>query len=221
MPHAHTHTSPSLSSSAGSDADSGANSGADSGTPEGGEGDALVTVGSLQRSLKARMDSQRTPAARVADKLTYISGSMTFLIVNFVWFFVWMVVNLGVIPGVPVFDPFPFGLLTMIVSLEAIGLAIVVLISQNRAAAIAELREEMTLTIGEITERELTKLMALTTRILEEQGVDLSEDEELHDMLQNTDTEEIIEELKEDIGGDLAAQKSASVVAEPDDKEAL
>jgi uncharacterized membrane protein len=133
---------------------------------------------------------------------------MAFLVFNCIWFFVWIVINLGLIPSIPVFDPFPFGLMTMIVSLEAIILAIVVLISQNRAATIAELRAEMNLAIDELTERELTKLLALTKAILEHHGIDVGEDHELKGMIEVTDTEQIIEELSEEIGGDLSTSDS-------------
>lgn len=174
----------------------------------------MVTMGSLQQSLKARADAKRSAVARLADRLTALFGSMPFLIVNVVWFAIWIPVNLGWVPGVSPFDPFPFGLLTMIVSLEAIVLAIIVLISQNRAAALAELREEVTLTVGEITERELTKVLALTTRILEAQGIDLSQDDELRNMLLNTNTEEIVEEMEEEIGGHAKKPHPAASNAE-------
>jgi uncharacterized membrane protein len=152
-----------------------------------------------QHSLKARANAQRSFAARLADQLTIVFGSMTFLLVNAVWFAVWIVINLGWIPGVPAFDPFPFGLLTMIVSLEAIILAIIVLISQNRAARIAELREEVALQVEEISEQEVTKLLELMVQLLEKQGVDVSQDNELRAMLQPTDTEKLTEELEKEV----------------------
>lgn len=159
----------------------------------------IITIAALKQSLKARANAQRGFAARLADRMTLIFGSMMFLTVNCIWFAVWMVINLGWIPGVPAFDPFPFGLLTMIVSLEAIILAIVVLISQNRAARIAELREEVSLQVGEISEQEVTKVLELVVRLLEKQGVDLSHDWELRTMLQPTDTDKLTEELEKEV----------------------
>jgi uncharacterized membrane protein len=71
---------------------------------------------------------QASWSLRLADTITAISGSMVFVAVHVAWFATWIAVNLiG-----PRFDPFPFGLLTMIVSLEAIFLSTFVLISQNR-----------------------------------------------------------------------------------------
>ncbi len=124
---------------------------------------------------------------------------MPFLVVNCLWFVVWIVVNLGLIPSLPVFDPFPFGLLTMIVSLEAIILAIIVLISQNRAARIADLREEVALQVEEISEHEITKLLELMVKLLQKQGIDISQDEELREMLEPTDTEKLTQVLEEEV----------------------
>jgi len=156
------------------------------------------TIASVQRSLKARSDAKRGLDARLADQMTAGFGSMPFLVVNCLWFVVWIVINLNLIPGLLAFDPFPFGLLTMIVSLEAIFLAIVVLISQNRAAQIAELREELALHVEEISEQEITKLLELVVQLLEKQGVDLSKDQELRTMLEATDIEKLTQRIEKE-----------------------
>jgi uncharacterized membrane protein len=153
----------------------------------------------LVQSFKVRTDAKRTMWEKFADQLTQRSGSMTFFILNFAWFAIWIAINTGLVPGVPIFDPFPFGLLTMIVSLEAIGLAIVVLISQNRAAQIADLREEIDLRMDMIAEEEITKLLSIVVKIAEKQGIDLSQDEELKEMLEPTNTEEIEKLLEAEI----------------------
>jgi uncharacterized membrane protein len=153
----------------------------------------------LVQSFKARTDAKRTVYEKFADQLTQRSGSMTFFVLNMIWFVTWILINTGLIPGIAVFDPFPFGLLTMIVSLEAIGLAIVVLISQNRAAQIADLREEIDLRMDMIAEEEITKLLSIVVRIAEKQGIDLSQDHDLRDMLEPTNTEEIEQQLENEI----------------------
>lgn len=153
------------------------------------------------RSLKEKQDKKRSYAEKLADFMTALFGSMGFLIINAVWFAIWIVINLNLIPGITPFDPFPFGLLTMIVSLEAIALAIVVLISQNRSSKIADLREEVDLQIDMLTERELTKLMHLVCAIAEKQGIDLSQDQELQSMLQPTSMSRIEHALEEQVIG--------------------
>ncbi len=152
-----------------------------------------------RRSLKGRADAKRTFAEIVADKLTLVFGSMIFLVINVVWFVVWIIINVGLIPSIKPFDPFPFGFLTMVVSLEAIALAIIVLISQNRAAKIADLREEVDLHIDMMAEAELTKLLQLVTKLAEKQGINLSGDSELQEMLEPSDTEQLQQALEDDI----------------------
>ena len=90
----------------------------------------------LARRIRRRQD-------RIADGMTAFSGSMAFVYVHVAWFFLWLLINLGVLSSALVFDPFPFGLLTLIVSLEAIFLSTFVLISQNRQAARADIRSEL------------------------------------------------------------------------------
>jgi len=154
-------------------------------------------------SLKSKADAQRTLADRIADRITYLMGSMPFLIANLIWFVVWITINLGLIPGVEPFEPFPFGLLTMIVSLEAIVLAIAVLISQNRAGKIADLREEIDLQVNILAERELTKVIEMMVLLLKQQGIDVPDNGDLDGMLKPTDVEgleQIIEEQINDKG---------------------
>ena len=108
------------------------------------------------KSFKAKMNSRRSASDKVADFLTASFGTVFFLITNACFFAVWIIWNTGLLPFLPVVDPFPFGLLTMVVSLEAIFLAIIVLISQNRASKVAELSEEMELYVNLYSENEIT-----------------------------------------------------------------
>lgn len=151
------------------------------------------------RSFKAKMNDNRTPAQHVADFLTDKSGSMLFLLGNVLWFSIWIIINTGFISSIPPFDPFPFGLLTMIVSLEAIILAIIVLISQNRGTEIDDLREEIDLQVNIITEQELTKLMEMMTLLLAKNGVDVSTDTTVQEMLKQVNVEKIEESLEKEI----------------------
>ena len=156
----------------------------------------LHTKKHIVRSLKAKIDANRGPAERIADFLTAHFGSMTFLTINMLSFFSWVGLNMGIIPGIVPFDPFPFGLLTMAVSLEAIFLAVVVLISQNRTARIDDLREEIALQIDAIAEEEITKMIQLQMLLLKKNGIDVSKDPQLQQMTQPTDPA-VIEKLLE------------------------
>ncbi|MDQ5922873.1 MAG: hypothetical protein QG644_581, partial [Patescibacteria group bacterium] len=95
--------------------------------------------------------------------------------------------------------PFPFNLLTMIVSLEAIILSVFVLISQNRSSKVGELREETHLQLNLISEREVTKLIKMTALLLDKHGVDLSKDPELQKMIRPVSEEDIERRLEKEI----------------------
>lgn len=151
------------------------------------------------KSFKAKADAKRSVTEKFADLLTAKFGTVTFLVLNFVWFSVWIAINTGHFFGVSQFDPFPFGLLTMIVSLEAIGLAIIVLISQNREARISELREEIELQLNTAAETEVTKLISLMALLLEKQGVKLDDDPELKKMLKPIDSAELVRQLEDEL----------------------
>lgn len=151
------------------------------------------------KSLKAEADQKRKPSEKLADFFCAVFGNVSFLIVNVMWFALWILANQNLIPGIPAFDPYPFGLLTMIVSLEAIVLAIVVLISQNRSARVDDLREEVDLQVDMITETELTKLMQMVNELLKKNGIDTSRDHELQEMLQPTNLQKIKKILEREV----------------------
>jgi uncharacterized membrane protein len=79
---------------------------------------------------------------RAADQITAFAGSLNFVYLHSVWFGIWIALNVGLIGGAT-FDKFPFGLLTMIVSLEAIFLSTFVMVSQNRQSARADIRSQL------------------------------------------------------------------------------
>ena len=95
---------------------------------------AFLSGARPQKTPNEEAEGQITRVQRVADGLAEFSGTIPFLLLHALWFLVWVSINLGWAPGMAPFDPFPFGLLTMIVSLEAIFLSCFVLISQNRQA---------------------------------------------------------------------------------------
>jgi uncharacterized membrane protein len=96
---------------------------------------------------------------------------------------------------IPIFDPFPFGLLTMIVSLEAIFLATFVLISQNRISAEADRRADLDLQIGLLTEHELTHALKMLDAIQHKLGIDSLQDTELPDLEEEVHPEDVLQEI--------------------------
>jgi len=150
-------------------------------------------------ALKTAHFADRTLIERIADGLIRVASAPPFLVAHLLWFTVWITWNTGLL-GLPVLDPFPFGLLTMIVSLEAIFLAIFLLIGQSREAAIAELREELTFQISLRVEAEVTKNLQLVAGLYTRLGFRFSEDDELREMLQALDHESMERDLMDQIG---------------------
>lgn len=149
-------------------------------------------------ALKAAHAADRNLVERFADALIRIASSTPILLLHLAWFGLWVLWNTGVL-GLRQFDPYPFGLLTMIVSLEAIFLSIFVLIGQKREAAIAELREELTLQVNLRMEAEVTKTLQLVAGLYTRLGYQVADDEELREMLKTLNPEAIEQELKQQI----------------------
>ena len=151
-----------------------------------------------RQSLAAQHAEQRSRIERVADALTRAAASTPFLVFHVVWFVAWVLANTGVF-GTRAFDPFPFGLLTLIVSLEAIFLSIFVLMAQSRESTVAELREEVSLQVVLRMEEEVTKTLQLVAGLYTRLGQQVSDDPELREMLGPLDSDRIERDLIEQI----------------------
>jgi uncharacterized membrane protein len=149
-------------------------------------------------AIKAQYAAHRSPLERFVDGLNLVAGSTGFLVAHVLWFAVWILWNSRLL-GLPPFDPYPFGLLTMVVSLEAIFLSIFVLMAQRRESEIAELREELGLQVSLRVEQEVTKTLQLVAGLYTRMGHRVSDDPELHHMLQPLDVKGIERDLLEQI----------------------
>src|SRR3954471_10322328 len=110
------------------------------------------------RNVNVAAEDKRTAVQKVADWIADFSGSIPFLFLHLLFFAVWILLNLPGIPGAPMFDPFPYGLLTMVVSLEAIILSVFVLLSQNRQAAKERIRGDIEYEVNIKAEMEVAHL---------------------------------------------------------------
>lgn len=95
------------------------------------------------RNVNDEIPTASTLGERLSDLLTAVAGDIRFVYFSVLFFATWIVLNANIIPGFPAFDPNPYGLLTMIVSLEAIFLSLFVLISQNRQTARDKVRNDI------------------------------------------------------------------------------
>jgi uncharacterized membrane protein len=126
----------------------------------------IAAISEMQR----KDDATRKPQERVSDSITQFAGSTVFVLIHVVWFGLWILLNVNLIslPYVSEFDPFPFGLLTMIVSLEAIFLSTFVLISQNRMSALSEKRAELDLQVNMLAEQKAAKTLELLEHVAQQ-----------------------------------------------------
>ena len=149
-------------------------------------------------SIEARSLRSRTRAVYLVDYLISITGTPLFLIINILLFGLWIMANTGLFDFVKIFDPYPFGMLTMMVSLEAIILSILVLISQNRTSTIDTIREEVQMRLNIISEQEVTKVLELLIKVAHKVGVD-PQDPELVRMLRKINTQDLETDILSEI----------------------
>jgi uncharacterized membrane protein len=150
----------------------------------------------------------------IADWLTNLASTTGFFVFHVLGFSIWLLWNSPIF-GLPQFDPFPYGLLTMIVSLEAIFLSIFVLMSQSRESKIGELREELTLQVNLRIEEEVTKTLHLVAGLYTRMGHTLGNDPDLREMLLPLDPKKMEQEVTEQIQDAIPRLKFGSKVVKP------
>lgn len=153
-------------------------------------------------AIKARHAANRSPMEVVADRMIGVASSTPFLVLHAFLFGGWVYWNLP-ISGLPRFDPYPFGMLTMVVSLEAIFLSIFVLMTQSRESRIGELREELTLQVNLRIEEEITKTLHLVAGLYARLNLALADDPELRAMLEPLDPKRIEQDLADQISASM------------------
>jgi uncharacterized membrane protein len=156
---------------------------------------------SAQRNIEtvAKLEEEflrdRSVADRVADAVGRFSGSLAFVVLHALIYAGWIIVNLGLVPGIRRFDPYPFMLLSMVVSLEAIFLSTFVLMKQNRMSRRAEQREHLDLQVNLLAEREMTLVLQILKRISRRLGINLTT-EDLEELSEETSVEALADQLK-------------------------
>lgn len=140
-------------------------------------------------ALVAKREREQVEAPRgerIAAAITRFTGSMTFVYLHVAIYGAWILVNVGLVPGLSPFDP-SFVILASEASVEAIFLSTFVLISQNRMTVAADRRADLDLHINLLTEHELTRLAALVARVADRLGVDSKEDPEFEEVTEDVD----------------------------------
>jgi uncharacterized membrane protein len=166
------------------------------------ENQAGAACGTIRRNidtiakLEESFDRGRTWHERIADAIGGFSGSLSFIVLHAMVYGLWIVINLGWIRGIPRFDPYPFMLLNVVVSLEAIFLSTFVLIKQNRMSQRADHRDHLDLQINLLAEREMTVVLQMLQHISTRLGVRLSGDE-VEELSEETSVEALASELQQ------------------------
>ena len=142
--------------------------------------------------------NRRTATERVSDVITKVVGNVGFLLAELVLIAGWSLVNLHIIPGLQAFDPFPFGVLALVVSSQSVFLTIFVLISQSRMARQSQRRSHLDLQVGMLSEQELTTILQMLQKLCQHMGVNVdSSRQEVQSFSKTTDVDKLASELED------------------------
>lgn len=154
----------------------------------------IDAIAKLEHDALAR----RTLTELASDVITKLVGNVGFLLAQLLLIFGWTLVNLHLIPGLKAFDPFPFGVLALVVSSESVFLTIFVLISQSRMARQSERRSHLDLQVGMLSEQELTTMLQMLQKLCQHMGVNVdSSKQEVQSFSKTTDVHKLASELED------------------------
>ena len=155
----------------------------------------VATIANIEKTAH----DARTRVDRIADQIAAFCGSIVFLWVHCAWFGVWLAINsLPMFRKSIRFDPPPFGVLTLIVSLEAIFLSTFIMISQNRQQKVADQRNQLDLQINLLAEQEASEIIAMLGKIMDFHGISLPDDKG-HALKTTTDATKLAESIENKI----------------------
>jgi len=146
--------------------------------------------------LERQAVHQRSPLDRFADIVTAFAGSRVFIVGHVVWFTSWLILNRGPLA----FDPFPFSLLNVMVSIEAIFLTTFVLMTQNRMAKHADRRAHLDLQVNLLAEQELTAILQMLYALCKKAGTTARiSDTRVQQLLRETDIVQLAMTLDQEL----------------------
>ena len=152
----------------------------------------------LKKSLESYTEFEEKWTEGLAKFLTKSFGTLRFLILTLIFIILWIIVNLGLIPGISPFDIYPFILLVSLAQLFSVVLAVTILISQNQEERINEVRQQMDFEINVRAEQEITKILQMIAEIHSKLGI-AKVDKELEQMKETINISEIKENVEQGI----------------------
>ncbi|HVJ08413.1 MAG TPA: DUF1003 domain-containing protein [Acidisarcina sp.] len=154
----------------------------------------IHSVAEVERSFEDR----RSFVQYLSDAIADFTGTMVFVVLHVVFFAAWFVVNTHKFPGIPLFDPYPFTLLNMLVSVEAVLLSTFVLMKQNRMQRKTDHRDRLNLQIDLLAETEVTKMLQLLRLVCIKLDIqEAVQDEELDEMTRATSVDHVAQQIRE------------------------
>jgi uncharacterized membrane protein len=166
----------------------------------------LTYMGPAQRNIAAivRLEQEylqkRGVTARLVDLIVDSVGTMPSFLFHMALFACWILINNGVISDIRPWDPFPFILLTMLVSMEGVVLALFVLMKQNRMSRRADEREHLHLQVNLLAEKEITRILQLQQSLADHLGVrEISDNPEIRELAEETVIEKLANEVKRNL----------------------
>ena len=135
----------------------------------------------------------RSPTEAAVDAIGGFIGTISFVMAQIVVFVGWLIVNVGAIPQIRPFDPFPYPLLSSITSMEAVLIAAFVLMKQNRMGVIADRRSHLDLQVNLLTEREATRIIQMLNRLSNQLGIEQHHDNANQELARDVAVEHLVE----------------------------
>lgn len=164
-------------------------------------GQARANIETVAR-LEAEFLEQRSFTERIGDAIAGFAGTMTFVLLHVTGLILWFSINSGKLPLFKPFDPYPFILLALIVSVEGVLLSTFILMKQNRMSRHADHRDHLNLQIDLLAEKEITKILQMQRQLCEHLGLKTSNDTEAAEMSQHTAVEDLARELEQKLPTD-------------------
>lgn len=157
--------------------------------------------------LQQRQLEKRSLTARLSDRITELAARESTVALHIAWFAAWTLVNTGHVPYLQPFDPFPFSLLTMTVSLEAIFLTLFVLASQNRLTREADRRAHLDLQVNLLSEQEMTMVLRMLREVCEHFDLQATiSSPKFQELLKRTDVTQLADQLEVGLESDAQSR---------------
>lgn len=168
-------------------------------TPEDKKITARVTQENIEviKKIEEEFNKQRSLADFIGDSIGGAASNIIFVLVHLVGIVSWIVINADYFPYIKPFDPYPYSLLSFIITTESVFLFMFVLIKQNRMTRRAEQRSHLNLQLTLLVEQELTKALQMLEKVSQSIGTQDAADNKTMELSKETHVETLVEKLDE------------------------